>query len=298
MTLAPTFPPADDDREHLGRPRRPRAPSSRAPRWPSSPARSPRTRGPRRPRRAPGPGCGPRRVATSYFCVATWAITRLVLSPSVAAMSTSASSTPASSRTLASIPWPITSGWRQSGPSASELLLVQLDHDDLPPLVGQSAREGRRPPARIRSTIAFMSTIMRSNASSEDALGIGDDHHLAGAARKTSSTIGLKNRDWDRHRGDDPIDQVGARCVGLVDDRLAATGRGRRRRRPRRPGPRRSRAPPRRRRGRAAPRPSRLGVEGQRHRDLQHVDHAHLGPRTAWRAAGPWRAPPARSRPA
>jgi hypothetical protein len=55
--------------------------------------------------------------ATWYFCVATWAITRLVLSPSVAAIRTSASSTPASSSTFASMPWPSTSGWRQSGPS-------------------------------------------------------------------------------------------------------------------------------------------------------------------------------------
>src|SRR3954453_14355500 len=156
---------------------------------------------------------------TPYFCVATWAITRLVLSPSVAAMSTLASSTPASSRTFASMPWPSTSGWPQSGPSRERFSSSSSTTVTSQPSSAR-VRASVAPTRPHPITIAFIRPSCLVFLI-QDALGIRDHHHLArGRPQHLVHRRAEEPALLAPPRGGAEEDEVRLRHHGLADDRL------------------------------------------------------------------------------
>ena len=131
-----------------------------------------------------------------------------VLSPAVA----TTRRRPARSRPRAgasdSIPCPTTKPPFQPSPEARERLLVLVDGGDVPAVLRELERDrGADAPTSDHDCLHARSvtdTDAVMTLSSKTPSREGDDQHLAGALRRTWSTVGEKKRDWRRQRGDEP----------------------------------------------------------------------------------------------
>src|SRR5579884_1485897 len=159
------------------------------------------------------------------FC-ATWPITMFVLSPSVATTTASASSIPASRSTSASMPWPTMNEPGQPSPrrvSASSFSSTTVTSQPS----RWSSRATDEPTRPQPMTSAFMAGLTVARLCLlEHALREGHDQHLG---------VRLAQDVVDRRREEAGLappagrgaehDQVGARLVRGLDDRLADRAR-------------------------------------------------------------------------
>src|SRR2546422_2093005 len=160
------------------------------------------------------------------FC-ATWPTTMFVLPPFVATTTASASSMPADRSTFTSIPCPTTKPPGQWSPRrARASSFSSIATTSQPTFVSFFATaEPTRPQP---TTIAFISDLRLHlrPVFFEDALWIGDHHHLAGSAAQDVVHCGTEEaRLAPPAGGRAEHDQVGAGLASLVDDRLADRAR-------------------------------------------------------------------------